>query len=78
MRSQPRIPGKPRVQTHTALLPVIEKRIADTADRFDVSKSWVRAVALAQYFGIDTAHYDHMVERRRSLRVVRGGKRAAK
>jgi predicted transcriptional regulator len=48
-------PRKPRT---TTLDERIERRIEQTARRYNVSKSWVRATALAQYFGIDIPAFD--------------------
>lgn len=49
---QHRIPGVRRIPGHAAQHPKVEAAIAHTARKFNVSKSWVRATALAQYFNI--------------------------
>lgn len=53
MNAQPRVKGVRRVPTYASLLPAIEQAVAKTARQFGVSKGWVRATALAQYFGVD-------------------------
>jgi Ribonuclease G/E len=52
MRSQRRIKGVTRVSASASLLPAIERAVEHTAKRFNASKSWVRATAMAHYFGI--------------------------
>jgi hypothetical protein len=49
---QRRIPGMKRVPGHAAQHPKVEAAIAFTARKYNVSKSWVRATALAHYFNI--------------------------
>lgn len=56
-KAQPRIPGVRRLSKATSLHPTIEGAVAHTARLFKVSKSWVRATALAHYFGIDMETY---------------------
>lgn len=52
MRCQRRIPGQPRTPLHTAVITEIEKRIARVMVEYDVSRSFVIAVALADFFGV--------------------------
>lgn len=59
MRIQPRSKSQ-RMPKTTTLDERIERRVEQTAKRFNVSKSWVRATALAHYFGIDIAGYDEV------------------
>lgn len=57
LKSQPRIAGARRIPTHASLLPEIEARIADDAFRYGVSKSWVRATILAEYYRVDAPDF---------------------
>ena len=47
-----------RKQVSTRVIRQIEKHIEHTSKRFDCSKSWVIAVALADFFGIEIERYD--------------------
>lgn len=59
---QPKVPISPRV------LSSINHEIERTAKKFNVSKSWVVAVALGDQFGIDVISY---IEAKPKLRMVR-------
>ena len=52
MRSQKRIPGLKRNRIGSSVIREIEERVTLIAIQNDVSKSFVMAVALADYFGI--------------------------
>lgn len=52
MKHQPRIKGQRRTPQNTALLRDIEREVKATARHFGVSRSFVVAVALADYFKV--------------------------
>lgn len=56
-QSQPRIQGLTRIPTHAAIMPEVEDRVLQDAHHYGVSKSWVRAVIIAEYYGIDIPSY---------------------
>lgn len=62
---QTRIPGLRRVPGHAAQHPKVEAAIAATARKFNVSKSWVRATALAHYFNISEQEDYKVASRKR-------------
>lgn len=47
-----------RAPMGTALGPTVEAAIAETMRRFHVSRSFVIAVAVSTFFGVDTERYD--------------------
>lgn len=51
-RQQPKLAKGCRIPTSSALHPEVERNVALTAKHFDCSKSWVRHVAIAAFFGI--------------------------
>lgn len=53
-----RIPGYVRIQMSGRMSHAIEQRIRETAKRFNVSRSFVIAVACADYFGISHERYN--------------------
>jgi hypothetical protein len=57
MKNQPRIPGYRRTPMGTAVITEIERAIRKEMKRYDVSRSFVIANALAFTFGISTASY---------------------
>ena len=57
MRIQPRIKGYTRRPYNTAVIDQIEKAIEKECARYDVSRSFVIANALAYTFGISTESY---------------------
>lgn len=52
------IPGYVRIAVSSRMTLAIEKRIRETCKRFHVSRSFVIAVACADYFGISHERYD--------------------
>ena len=54
---QPRIRGVVRTPQHTAVADAIERAISRECTRYNVSRSFVIANALAFTFGIETADY---------------------
>lgn len=73
VRQQSRIRGVIRVPRHSSLLPAINRKVEEIAARWNVSKSFVVAVALAEQFGIEHESYVTVREhqRRRPLRRVK-------
>ena len=53
MQRQPRIPGVRRKPIAGAVLREIDERLEETCRRFRVSRSFVVAVALAEFFGLE-------------------------
>jgi hypothetical protein len=69
-RIQPRLStGERRVPIHSSSQRALQQAIAHTAQRFAVSRSWVVAVALGHYFGIDVVSFEEATPQR--LRRVR-------
>ena len=66
--AQPRIPGLRRVPTHAAVMPEIEAKVEQLAHRYAVSKSWVRATILAEFFNIDAPDFRRNVVYKRRKR----------
>lgn len=56
MNIQPK--GKEKQQVSTRVHRQIRKSVEFTANRFECSKSWVIAVALADFFGIEIPRYN--------------------
>ena len=57
-----------RQQTSTIVIPQIEKHVEHTSKRFDCSKSWVIATALADFFGIEIERYDSSKDKLRRVK----------
>jgi hypothetical protein len=51
-RSQPRIHGVTRTPSYLGLLPELHDHVQLMADMYGVSRSWVEATLLADYFGV--------------------------
>lgn len=58
IRYQRARPGYTRIKIGSCVRGEIERRVRHTADRFGVSRSFVIAVALADYFGVDVERFD--------------------
>lgn len=58
MRNQPRIKGMKRIPRTSSLRKEINRAVEHAAREFDVSKSWIISVALADFFKIKTERYD--------------------
>lgn len=58
-RSQPRVRGKVRTACHTAVEDRIERWIAREQARYNVSRSFVIAVACAYAAGLDLEDWDY-------------------
>lgn len=50
---QPTIRGTQRIPRTSALLPELDSAIQSEADEFNVSKSWITAIALARHLRVD-------------------------
>ena len=66
-KSQPRIPGLTRTPSYASVLPDVDKRVEKDAAAYGVSKSWVRATILAEFYNIDAPDFrkDVIVKRKK-------------
>jgi hypothetical protein len=51
--SQPGVKGAPRTPRNALVLPEIADALDAEAREYEVSKSWIMAIALARHFGIE-------------------------
>jgi hypothetical protein len=58
LQRQPRIVGVQRIPRGSGLLPILDKKLTETVDHFNVSRSFVIAVALADYFGVPIERFE--------------------
>ena len=57
LRSQPRVPGQPKIYTGGGIPAALRLRVVADSREYGVSKSWVVATALAKHFGFDLLKY---------------------
>lgn len=74
---QPRIKGVIRRRLSPYVLDEIDERINTISQRYNVKPSWVVATILADALGVKK-QIPYTSAGRRNLKVIRGGKRAAR
>jgi hypothetical protein len=70
MRIQRGVSGFYREQIAGRVNPEVEEAIRRTAERFNCSRSFVIAVACADFFGIEVERFNKPVEKKKYPRIV--------